>query len=1709
MTTGPSSLPPSEGPGVVGGLENARRALLDLSRRNRLLNFKPRGHGSLAIVDELPGQIYRTLVDEGATMQFLPIEEAPEGAEVGEAGTEAGDASETAPAADVAATAAESPSAVTAAETASPEGGPEGAEGGATAAGTPSPPLPPLPESGDAAEDSDAGAPTAGVNGRTEADGESPAASTDSPAMELGEIEESAASAEPADAAHPAPRHTDRRLQTALPGPKLQERLLHLSRQAESALEEQGVNVLYLTIGLVEWTDGPGSAVRSRAPLIMIPVELTRRSIHGRHALRHSGDDPVLNPTLVELCKRNFRLELPAFDSDAEGGIDAYLAAVEETLAPIAGWSLLREVHLGLFSFAKLLMYLDLDDARWPADRAVSRHRLVSALLGQRALADDSSEPFPEPRALDQMLSPTDTFQVLDADSSQQAAIVAAKQGRSLVIEGPPGTGKSQTITNIIAECLAEGKTVLFVAEKAAALEVVKSRLEHVGLGDFVAELHSRKANKRAFMEDLQRTLARDFEPPTKRELVGAERLAELRRRLNDYVADLHRPEPPLNLTPFVVIGRAAELADAPEAVFDLPDVASWDPARLREAEERVGALAAAAERTGPAAMHPWRGAGLTELPLTVRQQLPMRLRAGADAAAALAAIADALRDQLSLAPPLTPAAADEFLALAAAILADPPVEASHARNPAWDSPGTALAAIADLKKLAAIRRDLAARWNASAEEVDWTLVAQRRISPPGLLGRLFSGQWRADTRLIRAHLKPGVSANDPQIAQDLGRLVEARRLRDALAGVAAKMHEFVGDRWKGDASDPDALEAYARAVARLRSILSRSLGEPAALEKLCTAAGRAALQDHANAMTAELAKLRGAWSDAAAMLHADGPPFLGASPDLTPWETWRARLAECLDSPESLDDWSARNRARTEAAAAGLLPLLTWADSSDVPPGEWPRAFLRQFYRLWLDHVTRSRPALATFRGQDHEKVIERFREVDKQWLEVSRQRLCAQIYERRPRVGFATSESSGLGILEREIRRKRGIRPIRQLLASPAGAAVQRIKPCFMMSPLSVAQFLEPGGLRFDVVIFDEASQVEPADALGAIARAEQVILVGDEKQLPPTNFFNAIGAATDDASADDGEGGAPAADLESILGLGQASIPARTRLRWHYRSRHQSLIDFSNREFYDHDLRVFPSPYVGGGTHGLRFRFIENAVYLRGKGQHNPVEARAVAEAVIEHARTTPELSLGVAALNARQQNAILDELERLRRELDDPDVERFFAADRAEPLFVKNLETVQGDERDVMFLSIGFGRDDAGRLTMNFGPINQEGGWRRLNVLVTRARQCCTVFSSIRPEDIRLTENSPRGVRALKNYLHYAITGSHDHTTGPGGDHQSPFEAQVARALRERGWEVHPQIGSAGFWVDLGIADPEAPGRYLAGIECDGATYHSSATARDRDRLRQAVLEGLGWTILRVWSTDWFHQPRATIDRLHEQLERVAKRRPAPRSPRPEPPRPSSVQQPPQQQRQAPANNGSGAGAGEGGAIPPGFVPYQRFRPSRRSSSKPISEQTQRSLASLLAEAAAVEGPIHRDVLFRLIARLLDSRLTQSAVAALEAALGAAEEESRLTRRGDFIWPAGMTAPPLRWRAVEDAVTDPDHIAPEEAAAAAAWVVQHEFGVPEADLPAAVVRAMGLRRVTEPNLRLARAGVEFALATGLIAKDERGLMTTPPRPPSPAA
>jgi very-short-patch-repair endonuclease len=431
-------------------------------------------------------------------------------------------------------------------------------------------------------------------------------------------------------------------------------------------------------------------------------------------------------------------------------------------------------------------------------------------------------------------------------------------------------------------------------------------------------------------------------------------------------------------------------------------------------------------------------------------------------------------------------------------------------------------------------------------------------------------------------------------------------------------------------------------------------------------------------------------------------------------------------------------------------------------------------------------------------------------------------------------------------------------------------KLAPCLLMSPLSIAQYLPVNQALFDVVVFDEASQITTWDAIGAIARAKQTIIVGDPKQLPPTNFFGRADDDEDDEDLDDFQ-----KDLESILDETQASGLPTLQLNWHYRSRHESLIAFSNWNYYGNKLVTFPAAETA--DRGVSLCCLPDALFDRGKSRTNRGEAEAiVADAVarMKQCLLKPEeerFTYGVVTFNVQQQTLIQDLFDQAQR--DNPELEWFFSDDRIEPTAVKNLENVQGDERDVMFFSITFGFDVAGKFPVNFGALNRDGGERRLNVAITRARHALVVYSSFRAEQLRAERSQARGVHDLKSFLEYAEKGPvafATRTEGSVGSFDSPLEEAVADALSSQGWQVEPQIGVSGFRIDLGILHPDKPGAYLAGVECDGATYHRSPTARDRDKTRQQVLENLGWTILRVWSADWWYDPESAIDRVHSAL-----------------------------------------------------------------------------------------------------------------------------------------------------------------------------------------------------------------------------------------------
>ncbi|HUG80367.1 MAG TPA: AAA domain-containing protein, partial [Bryobacterales bacterium] len=469
-------------------------------------------------------------------------------------------------------------------------------------------------------------------------------------------------------------------------------------------------------------------------------------------------------------------------------------------------------------------------------------------------------------------------------------------------------------------------------------------------------------------------------------------------------------------------------------------------------------------------------------------------------------------------------------------------------------------------------------------------------------------------------------------------------------------------------------------------------------------------------------------------------------------------------------------------------------------------------------------------------------------------------------------------MDVLRSEMAKRGSHMAIRDLLVK-TGPVVQKIKPVFLMSPLSVAQFLAPGTLEFDLVVFDEASQVKVVDSYGAIVRGERLVVVGDSKQLPPTDFFESLQREQEEEHA--------AADIESLLKKVESRLREvdRPMLRWHYRSRHESLIAFSNRRFYENRLVVFPSSVTDPDWLGLSLSHIPTGVYGRGEPKaNNPVEARHVAEAVMEHARrqvqvpTDERESLMVATFSAAQRDAVDDAIEIARRQ--NPSYEEFFTEGQREPFEVKNLESVQGDERDVVFISVGYGRDKDGRLTNNFGPVNSDGGDRRLNVLCSRARNRCVVFTNFLSSEIAPSENL--GVSALKAFLAFAETGDIDDPQVGRGDPENEFERSVREELVRCGHTIDAQVGCAGYRIDLAVRDASRPGRYLLGIECDGAMYHSAKSARDRDRLRQEVLESRGWRVHRIWSTSWFRDPEKEIQRAIAAIEEARTSQPQPRT-----------------------------------------------------------------------------------------------------------------------------------------------------------------------------------------------------------------------------------
>lgn len=1454
-------------------------------------------------------------------------------------------------------------------------------------------------------------------------------------------------------------RFTDQFLETPL-GPEAQaRRLLRLASDARTAEEEQGLNILYLAIGFLKWRESSSSEVWREAPLVLLPIELVRNERTSTFDIRAREDDITTNLPLQERLRTDFGIVLPEIDETEGWQPPGYFAQVSDAVSGQPGWTVDADgMQLGFFSFAKLLMHRDLDPAAWP-DGGLTESPLLGGLLAEGF--DGGTSIFGPEDKLDVLLDPADIIQVVDADASQTKVIEEVRRGANLVVQGPPGTGKSQTITNLIAAAAHDGKTVLFVAEKMAALSVVHHRLVRSGLRDICLELHSRSANKKALAQELGRTLMASA--AAVQGVSDASGLRQNRDALNKISDLLHKPVGVSGDTPFramsEIIGLIGQGAKPPSIPLD-----GLERLGAPERKAALGAIARFAEAllvVGAPEHHPYRGVREYDLQPTDLSRL------GGELAAATAAITLVLDEAALLVPSLlrpAPLSLADTMALVSVlnVLAAAPEYAQlFVTQTLFERVGQprlieALTAGIDW---AEARREAEGRFTAAAWSAE---VASLRTAIAGgqssFFARIF-GPYRKASGVLAGLLSGALPkpAAERLALVDLLAGVQARRQR--LADEEAWLQAALGENWRGERTDFAGINVISTWLATAKAAGFGTAGDLLAALAKIQAPGQAALALAALVRDAQ-EKAEKPITRLGYDLEQAGFPAELNEADLTDLAVVFERMRS---ESGRYADWAALARATAQTVENGAGAVIDAVTDGRVEPAAAEDEFTYACAEARWNAARAMLPELGQLAGLDRHELVRMFQAKERSRLNDAQTLILARHFAQIPKGSMGE-----MGVIRGEIGRKSRHKPIRWVMKN-AGSMVQRIKPVMLMSPISVAQFLPPGTVTFDLLVIDEASQIRPEDALGVIARARQIVVVGDQKQLPPTSFFDRLVDDVEDNEEDDEmPAGATAADMESILSLCEARGLRSRMLEWHYRSRDPSLIRVSNAEFYGDNLVLPPSPLQLDPNYGMKFRRVPGA-YARGKtttarAGTNKIEAQHVVKAVAEHARKSPDLSLGVVAFSKAQSDTLNEALEYERRR--DPVLDAFLREGRAEDVFVKNIENVQGDERDVILISVGYGpQEPNGRLaSMSFGPVNGEGGERRLNVLFSRARVRCEIFASFDPGDIDPSRSSRVGPRVLKRFLDFAKTGIIEEQVATGLDADSPFEEDVARVIRGLGYEADPQVGTAGFRIDIGVRHPDRPGQYIVAVECDGAAYHSALWARERDRLRQDVLEGLGWRFHRIWSTDWFHRRDHESRRLAEALSAAKEF----------------------------ASGGivvRGANMGgmlqvvdveqnEPGPIEIGHLelsapPYQRAELLVRSTVEP-HEAPQGQIGDLIIKIVEIEGPIHVDEIARRVAAAFGklkagSRIVDATLRALNAVQK--RSDNPLKTVGQFVMNTDQAAaPPVRDRRAETGgILKAEYLPPMEISAAVAKISAESGIMPPEEMTKAVARLLGFQRV----------------------------------------
>ncbi len=1505
------------------------------------------------------------------------------------------------------------------------------------------------------------------------------------------------------------------RVCAALSETELNARLVEVFRTARTNQEESGSSSLYLALGTVIWYESPTSQTPRTAPIVLVPATIKRDADGQTFRLGLADEDARINVTLLEMLRTEHRvngsgLDVLAEDEsgfDIEGSLRSFTALIKD----IPRWEVRHTAHLSLFSFAKFVMWSDLE----VRTAAISSSPVVRRLLDHQTLASDS-QPLEPQEALDLVRGEDAAVCAMDADSSQVAAIRAAQRGRTFVLQGPPGTGKSQTITNILAAAIGSGKRVLFVAEKMAALGVVKNRLEKLGLGRFCLELHSVKAGKGAVLAQIGAALSALPEGLPEQWTSEVQGLESAREGLNEYARALHEMRSS-GETVHAAIGRLSGLAEAPRVVLTLPDIASITATRLREIRSAAGTLATAAEAVGSPGSSPMRGIGLTVWSFQSGQDVP---RAAEDTRSVILRLIVALDLELKAlgvglgeegAAARLSYAEIQWLTQVVELVTQRKASTRELLDPAsWDRLGPDIESALELGRTRdRDRADLRSRWQPTfltLAHVPLRAKADAAEAAGGMVRWWRRRKLRAE--LAIHELPSAKSARGALLQEDLSKADRVKLATFKLASPDSVPARVLGSAWAGGQGDWDDLSQTVAWASRVRAALAhvpppRGLVPEAASRLAAHAcvggdsgslAAAQRVRDALKELCSSLDQLAAATALQRELIAGESDPgFL--SKLLQVLEGW-------INGTDHLAEWCTWRRQAAGLAKSPLSPLVQALESGGLSPRDVIHAFERAYATAWLSAMWAAEPELRDFAHSAQVQRVEEFRRRDRSVIRMSRQVISARASQVvPPPSGSGSNPDSEVGILKRQLSMKARHMPVRRLVQKLPNL-LPRLKPCWLMSPLSVAQYLDPSLPPFDLVVFDEASQIPAWDAVGALARGADALIVGDSKQLPPTSFF----AKQSDGEVDDES---DFEELESVLDEAVASGLPSMDLRWHYRSRHESLIAFSNHHYYQNRLLTFPSPQERMPGLGVCLKYIPEGRYDRGKSKTNRVEAEAVRDEVVRRltAAGDKHVSLGIVTFSMAQQQLVEDLLDQERRRR--PQLERFFTDESPEPVFIKNLENVQGDERDAILFSICYGPDENGRVSVVMGPLNRDGGERRLNVAITRARREVLVFTSVRPDQIDLSRTRAIGIAHLREFLDYAERGPRallEAAAPTGGECESPFEESVRDAIVALGYRVDTQVGCSGYRIDLAVRHPKKAGMYMLGIECDGATYHRAASARDRDRLREQVLRDLGWQIHRVWSTDWIQSRRRALDRIREAIECAKKladqgeatvteslyievpTQRAERTPEPATFIASALASP--AVAATPVTGSSGGGQ-----------PYLRhvFEDAIRTSDYFYMLGTTNHLAADIAAVVETESPIHRELLLHRIADAWGvQRVTARCRERFDSILDQLTRREEFTVLDDVVWRKSQTPETYSGFRVPNGeqlnVRDVELMPVRELANAVADVLAGEISLPRSALCREVCRRLGIQRVSSRHESAIDRGVRDLVGRGGCKADQ---------------